>query len=512
MSRNHAPVMTPLEVLHVLRANPRRWIVPAVAFGLIAAVYAVLRPATWDASQALMVRDEAMGASSRPGKFLQLDDMKTVQETILELARNRSVLAAALADVGPDAKNMNVRPWPNDAAVVALQSRVKLTPPKGAEFGKTEVFYLNVEAENPTRAVALTAAICKELQARSQELRDLKAQSLISELVKTAELAKAGLATTTEKLTKIESRVGTDLGELRLLNDTNGGESPLRHSVSEMEHELRDAHQAIEANEELLAVLTASKNDTGSLTAAPNRLLESQPVLRRLKDGLVDAQLRTAALAGNMTSDHPLVAAAKISESEIAAHVREEIDGAIRGVQVELRLSQNRAAALESQLADARQRLTGLAEMRAEYGNLVNERNQRSDIVKAAEQELAEARASQAAARTASLITAIDAPVAGDSPVGPGKATIVFGGMVGGLFVGLGIVFLTVETGRTERLAAHTRAVTKPFETSAHDASRAVLAEWMAGPATKEVQLNGSANCPSNLSLKEALGKLAGVR
>jgi hypothetical protein len=184
MSRNHAPVMIPLEVLHVLRAKPRRWVASVAIFGLVAAVYAVLRPNTGDA-----------------------------------------------------------------------------------------------KAESPARAVALTAANCKELQARSQELRDLKAQSSITDLMKTAELAKAGLSETTEKLTKIESHAGTDLGELRLLNDTHGGESPLRHSISEMEHELREAHQAREANQELLSVLTASENGAGSLTAAPNQLLDSQSVL-----------------------------------------------------------------------------------------------------------------------------------------------------------------------------------------------------------------------------------------
>jgi hypothetical protein len=172
MSRNHAPVMIPLEVLHLLRAKPRRWIASVAIFGLVAAVYAVLRPNTGDA-----------------------------------------------------------------------------------------------RAESPARAVALTATNCKELQARSQEVRDLKARSSITDLMKTAELARVGLSETTEKLTKVESHAGTDLGELRLLNDTNG------------EHELREAHQAIEANQELLAVLTASENDAGSLTAAPNRLLDSQSVL-----------------------------------------------------------------------------------------------------------------------------------------------------------------------------------------------------------------------------------------
>lgn len=500
MSRHHGSVVTPLEVLQILRSHPRRWFVPVVVFTLLAAGYALFHRPAWEASQALMVRDEVMGAAARPGKFQQPDDMKTVQETILELARSRTVLAAALAEVGPVSPPDSDQPWPSDAAVIALQGRVKLSPPKGAEFGKTEVFYLHVEAESPARAVTLAAAICKQLQIRSQDLRDLKAQSLIAELVKTADLARSVLDETTGRLTAIESRVGADLGELRILNETAGGDSPLRRSISDMEHELRDARQSVEANQELMSVLTASKNDTGSLTAAPNRLLEAQPVLRRLKDGLVDAQLRTAQLAGNMTNDHPLVAAAKISEQEIAAHVREEIDSAKRGVGVELRLSQDRAAALEAQLADSRRRLTNLAEMRAEYGNLVNERNQRSDILKTAEQQLAEARASQAAARTASLIAVVDTPVAGNRPVGPSKTLIVLGGMLGGLIVGLGIVFLTVPVGHG--------AEEGTLQPQTHEFPVSIVNGKHAGVHAMNGHANGQPVYGGSLSLKQALGKL----
>src|SRR5262249_55411950 len=160
-------------------------------------------------------------------------------------------------------------------------------------------------------------------------LRDQKAQSLIAELNKTVDLAKADLAATTGELTKIESEVGPDLGELRMLNDVAGGDSPLRRSINEMDQELRQARQSIDANKELLSLLEASKTDARSLAAAPNRLLEAQPVLRRLKDGLVDAQLRTSQLSGNMTANHPSVVAAKISEQEIADHVRDEIDAAM---------------------------------------------------------------------------------------------------------------------------------------------------------------------------------------
>lgn len=449
MSRTHHAVVTPSELIRILKEHRRLWLIPTVAIGFLSLTYAVVRPATWDASQALMVRDEAMGTAARPGKFSQPEDMKTTQETILELARSRVVLEAALTEVGPATESSEAK-WPTEAAIRALQSTVKLVPPKGAEFGKTEVFYLNVEAENRSRAVALTSAICRELQLRSQELRDQKAQSLIAELNRTAELAKSDLETTTVQLTKIESNVGADLGELRILTEVGGGDSPLRRSINEMDQEFRQAQQAIDANQELLSLLQASKTDARSLAAAPNRLLEAQPVLRRLKDGLVDAQLRTAQLSGNLTDNHPSVIAAKVAEQEIADHVRDEIDSAIVGVQAELRLSQNRASAVQSQLNDARARLGKLADMRANYANVVAERNQRADILKAAEQQLAEARASQAAARTASVITVIDAPVPSNGPIGPGKATIVLGGLLGGLFLGFGVVFLTVNPAQSD--------------------------------------------------------------
>ena len=200
MSHHSKQPVTPLDVIRILQDHPRRWIVPTVIVTVAAAAYAMTHATAFDATQALMVRDEAMGAA-RPGKFQQPDEMKTVQETILELARSHVVLAAALAEVGPERATENTSNWPDNASIAALQGHVKLVPPKGAEFGKTEVFYLNVEAYSRPRAVALAAAICKQLQARSQELRDQKAQSLIAELSKTVDLAQAELSASTGELT-----------------------------------------------------------------------------------------------------------------------------------------------------------------------------------------------------------------------------------------------------------------------------------------------------------------------
>ncbi len=142
----------------------------------------------------------------------------------------------------------------------------------------------------------------------------------------------------------------------------------------------------------------ALRQHAGRLAATPNRLLESHPSLRRLKDGLVDAQLRTAAMLGMMSADHPKVPAAREAEAEIGRNLHDELASAHRGIEIELRLVANRHALLEDQLAKTNGRLGGLAEVRAEYANQVTEARNRGVLLERAEQNLAEARAARASA------------------------------------------------------------------------------------------------------------------
>jgi len=176
----------------------------------------------------------------------------------------------------------------------------------------------------------------------------------------------------------------------------------------------------------------------------PNRLLESNASLRRLKDGLVDAQLRTAALLGTMSAEHPKVRTAKETETEIGRNLHNELAAAQRGIEIELRLCSQRRSLLEEQLANATQRLAALAELRAGYTNLVADAKNRAVLLERAEGNLAEARAARASAKATSLISRIDTPDAGIRPIGPGRVVIALCGVVAGLLAGLGIVFLAV--------------------------------------------------------------------
>ncbi len=233
-----------------------------------------------------------------------------------------------------------------------------------------------------------------------------------------------------------------------------------------------------------------AQSDPGKFIAMPNRLLESQPALRRLKDGLVDTQLGTAALLGTMTDDHPLVRAAKESEAEVGRHLHNELEVAVRGVKLELQLNDARKETLDAQLDQATQRLEFLAGFHATYVNQVAQSDNRTAVLKQAEENLADARAALAGTQAASLISRIDTPEAGINPIGPGRSAIAMAGIVGGLLAGLGIVLLSAPSSQPVVVA----------EESAQSVQQAVVSVPMSiTPAAEPV---------GDLSFKQALQRI----
>ena len=271
------PLSSPAEFFRLLRGQPRRWLWPAVTVAAVVSVYALVKHDTWEASQAVIVRNQASGNVDGPGKFSRPDELKVTQETILEIGKSPGVLAAALAEVGPPANDRHPEAWPTPEDVADLADAVRFTPPKGAELGATEVFYVKVKDRDRLRAANLATAICNQLQIRFQKLRDQRSQSMADELSKTVAMAQADLETSTGRLTKMEREVGPDLAELRDLQEQSSGNSDLRRRTVEIENELRQAQTAERNNRELLALLTAARDNPGTLLATPNRLLDCSP-------------------------------------------------------------------------------------------------------------------------------------------------------------------------------------------------------------------------------------------
>lgn len=446
--------LSPREVLQLLRHNRRVWIIPAVILGLLAGVYALLAPETWEATQTLIIRNEASNNVEGPGKFRQLDDMKVTQDTILEIAKGREVLTKTLEEVGPPAERRETGPYPTAKEVYKLRDVIKLAPPKGAEFGKTEIFYLRVKDHSQDRAVALASALSRQIQLRYQFVLDQKAKSMIEELTHNEKVAEAGLNVASTQLADMEKQVGGDLAELRILHQNPSGDSDLRKKMVYLEGELNKLDQTTRRDRELLALLQDALQDPSHLVAAPNSLLEAQPALRRLKDGLVDAQLRTALLRGTMSEKHPQVAAAIQNEQAVRDQLHDELVVAVQAIEGDIDLNNGQAQSLQQDLAQLTNRLGRLAALRTEYSNLAAAVQTRSELLQVSQRRLAEARASENGAMQTSLINLLDTPDPGLKPVGPSKALIVLAGVLGGGLFGCGLLFLMypgLPTPGTER-------------------------------------------------------------
>ena len=444
--RVNAPVdfaLSPLELIQTLRAYVRWWAIPAVGCAMLAAFYSLVAPRQWQATQALIIRPEAASISEeRFGKFSDLSEMKTLQETILELAKSQSVVQATLAEVGPPRKSRRSAQWPTPLDVEDFRECLDMRPPGGAEFGKTEVFYLSVRHRDRERASALVAALCGQLERRMQQLRDQRAQGMIVELERTVAMADSDLAAQTEHLSAFETKIGPDLAELRNLNAEIAGQGEVSQELQAIEAERRANESHHRENVRLLQLLSAAKNDPQQLLATPSSLLQSQHAVSQLKNALVNAQVNTANLLGGLTDKHPFVENARDAEDLIQRQLHEELAVAIRGLEVDIELGADRERALAAKWDAARDRLARLAEARAEYANFAASVANHTRLVEAARKNLADARARQAGARSASVISRIDGVEAGIRPIGPGRKTITAAGGVGGLLLGFGLVFL----------------------------------------------------------------------
>jgi len=444
----------PIDLIRTLRTHVRWWAIPAVVCAVVAAGYSLVAPRNWSATQALIVRPEAASVSEeRLGKFSDLSEMKTLQETILELTKSQSVVTATLREVGPPASYRHADQWPTPLDIEDFRDCVDMRPPGGAEFGKTEVFYLSVRNANRDRASALVAALCGQLEQRMQEVRNQRAQSMMAELERTVAMAAGDLSTQTNQLSAFEARIGADLNELRSLNAQVGTQGGVSQELQVIETERRANESSHSENVRLLKLLSAAENDPQKLLATPNSLFQAQPSVKQLKDALVAAQIRTASLLGSRSDQHPFVVAAREAEQLIREQLHNEIAVAIRGLEVDVELGADRETALAAKWNASRERISNLAEARAEYAKLVASVESHTRLVEAAQTNLADARAHQAGALSASVISRIDGVEAGIRPVGPARKTVTAAGGVGGLILGLGFVFLFAGTAPTGSVA-----------------------------------------------------------
>ncbi len=355
-------------------------------FTIVSGIYINTYSDVYETSQAIIVRNDTSHVESGPGKFRYPEEMKNHQEVLVELARNMDA---------------------------------KIKPPKGAELGKTEICYL-------------VGGSFDTLQSQFQNLRAAQARSMLAELTKSRNIAKINLDTATQRLSKVEKKLGGDLAELRSMQEWTTGDSTLRRTVEELRAKLADLDNQSKLYQELLLAI----NDMEDVVL-PTRILETHPPLKKLKEGLSDAHLRTAFLLGTYTENHPKVIAA--IESERAAHdkLKQELALAHKGIKLECGMLTVTRNSLAKQLVTVEGRLQNLAGLRAEYVNAVAEVKNYSTFLDQTEKNLFEART---LVHNDSLILKVGEPKI--TLKQPTRLVVFLTSIVGGLLTGIGLVLL----------------------------------------------------------------------
>ncbi|MEQ1827156.1 MAG: hypothetical protein ABL921_14470 [Pirellula sp.] len=423
------------------------WISTTFVFGVMGLGYVLLlKEDTYLASQALLVRDEATGAVMRLGRFQSQAEMKAAQETILEMAKSQQVVRDALLAIGKPSGWSSWLSWgeyPSKEQIESVaKSDISVHAPKGTEFGVTEVIYLDVRANNQGKAQDLSKALCDSLESRMQQVRTARADGVVMELTNARDSAKRELVSSTTRLRQIETSAGSDLTDLRGMTDPVAGASTLRTLFDQIRNEIRQAEVAKQSLLSDKEMLLKAADEPSSFIVAPGNLLNSQPGLKRLREGLVDAQIVGSQLSGKFTDSHPLVNASQTAQSTIAKRLVQELKASISGVDSEIELVDAKIRHLMAEQTGAEERLSTLADSRSTYANLLSEVKSKVAILEAAERELAEAQAARDSSVSTSLLTRLDAPLVSDRPIGPGRTTITGMCTIAGLIFGLGIVFI----------------------------------------------------------------------
>lgn len=442
MSHHATPAINSQEVGRILWKYRLRWIVPTLLCTAIAVVYACVAPSKWQASQTLQVRDEAIGRDDL-GRFGEPESRKTAHETIVDLAKGKTAVINALKEVGPPASVKEGANWPSIDDVESLQYAIEVSAPVGAALGDSDLIYIRVRDNDRQRAGLLTSALCQAVDSQLRQLRAGKYHSLAGELQNAVLVARNDLSEATARITKIESEVGDDLSELRLLSYASSGESSLRQSLVQLETELRTARTQQHTRSQLLQSIEDAATGDETVPELSTELVTLLPVLRDMKTNLTEAQNRTAVLLGERTDNHPAVKTARTAEAQLRGQLQKELTASAAALRGDLRIGESRIESLTKHRDAITTRMQRLAEVRADYSNLTVEVNKRNEALSKAQESLSQAQANAKAAQGSTLITMLDEPILSDRPIGLSKSAIIAAGFVAGLLMGLGIVFLT---------------------------------------------------------------------
>ena len=419
-------------------------VIPVAVCLLMAVVYILTTSQEWKSSQSLIVRDDLLGDNFKPGRFSSMESQKNAQETLLHIARKPMVIRVALRTLGPVKRGESVAgDWFTEQTVEGIQSQISIVAPNGAEFGKTDVIVLNAQAVGRDRARFFVEYLTDEIESHLREIRENQLHSMQNELRLSVQQVSRQYDLVADKVRQIEQSVGSDLPTLRNMIERGGSPNDVQRSLEQVRTEIRAAQAELDMADKQLEMLNAIENDPSQFLVTSSELLNMQPIFKRLREGLTDAQLRLTTDSGKYTSDHPAVEHDRLIIEQTKQQIGNEIQTFIQGLQSQKSLAKQKLARLADSERAYDERLTAVGKHRVEYEILANELQKRGETLGKAKTDLAEMQSLAESVKQVSLITRVGEPHVESRPLGWSKKALLAFAMFGGLIIGGGLVALS---------------------------------------------------------------------
>lgn len=416
--------------------------VPPLLCAGLAVAWIVLSPASWKAYQSLLVRDDLLGESFKPGRFSSLENQKNAQETLLHIARKPEVIRATLETLGPEQTGSSSKAWPSEEEIDDLKDAISIIAPNGAEFGKTDVVVLSVKARSRERAKRFADLLASQIELNLRFVRQNQLRSMQTELELSVRQLQREYDLLAQKVKQVELTVGSDLPVLRSLLDRSSSAGDVQRSLEQLRQERRAAENELEVARKQLQLLKAIETDPDQFSVSSSELMTMQPIFKKLREGLTDAELKLMTESGRYEAGHPAVIHAKEVIAQTEEQIRREARTVIQGLQLQTTTAEEKLQRLRSFEQQYEQRLTRLAEQRVEYEVLAREMEKGGETLGKAKTELAQVQSLAESADQISLITRVGEPQTNLRPEGLSKKSMVLLATLGGLLLGGGLVGL----------------------------------------------------------------------
>jgi uncharacterized protein involved in exopolysaccharide biosynthesis len=420
-------------------------IVPVFAGMFLALVYVfVLRTNSWTTRQRLLVRDDLLGQSFKPGQFSSFDTMKSRQETILDIARNPNVIRTTLKELGPAKKSwlFSTKDYPDDSTIEQLQGQINLSAPNGAEFGTTEVVVLSVKAPTAQRSADLIKKLLDEIEKQIEQVRISQLKSMEAELTAARDNAKESQQASIKQLREMESMLGPDSIAMATITSAMPGDNSIKAEMLQIQAEKRGFEAQLESLKAAQKTLEQSQDNPLLIVADTGSFFREQAKLAELAKSLVASQMAYAIAAGKYQEAHPSVKYAAEQLAMMENQVASELTNLNNSLDSRIRELEHQVARLDQQLEDHYQRLHLLSEKRGEHLAINSEIAKRTEMLNQYEATLRNVQSYKAGSGNSVWATRIGEPQVAAQPDGLSKrATVLAGGFLGFLF-GAGLIVL----------------------------------------------------------------------